>query len=65
LPVVGTVLTREYQGRALHVTVMADGFEYEGQLYKSLSAIAKAVTGSHWNGYLFFGLKVSARKETR
>jgi Protein of unknown function (DUF2924) len=39
------------------VTVRADGFEYESQTYKSLSAIAKAVTGSHWNGYVFFGLK--------
>jgi hypothetical protein len=57
LPIPGTVLTRTYRGRHVAVTVMADGtFEFEGQTYRSLSAIAKAVTGSHWNGYLFFGL---------
>jgi hypothetical protein len=57
LPIPGTVLTRTYRGQHVAVTVLSDGFQYEGQTYKSLSAIAKAVTGSHWNGYLFFGLK--------
>jgi hypothetical protein len=38
------------------VTVLADGFEYDGQVYASLSAVAKAVTGSHCSGYLFFRL---------
>jgi hypothetical protein len=38
------------------VKVLADGFEYERETYRSLSAVAKAVTGSHWNGLLFFGL---------
>jgi hypothetical protein len=57
LPIPGTVLTRAYRGRDVAVTVLADGtFEWEGQTYRSLSAIAKAVTGSHWNGYVFFGL---------
>ena len=57
LPIPGTVLTRTYKGKHVAVTVMADGtFDYAGQTYGSLSAIAKAVTGSHWNGYLFFGL---------
>src|SRR5207253_10134243 len=57
LPIPGTVLTRTYRGKHVAVTVLADGqFDYAGQTYKSLSAIAKAVTGSHWNGYLFFGL---------
>ena len=57
LPIPGTVLTRTYRGTHVAVTVMADGtFDYAGQTYRSLSAIAKAVTGSHWNGYLFFGL---------
>src|SRR5687767_12540661 len=51
LPIPGTVLTRTYRGRHVAVTVLADGtFEWEGQTYRSLSAIAKAVTGSHWNG---------------
>ena len=55
LPMPGTVLTREYKGTTVRVTVLEDGFEHEGELYRSLSAVAKAVTGSHWNGYLFFG----------
>ena len=62
LPMPGTVLARDYRGRAVRVTVLQDGrFEYEGEVYRSLSAIAAAVTGSHWNGYYFFGLK--GRKE--
>jgi hypothetical protein len=57
LPIPGTVLTRTYKGKHVAVTVMADGtFDYAGQTYRSLSAIAKVITGSHWNGYLFFGL---------
>jgi hypothetical protein len=56
LPMPGSVLTREYRGRSVAVTVLRNGFDWEGQVYKSLSAVAKAVTGSHWNGYLFFGL---------
>jgi len=43
----GTMLTRQYKGRMLHVMVLADGFEFEGQRYKSLTAVAKAVTGTH------------------
>ncbi len=61
LPMPGTVLTRPYKGRTLAVMVLEDGFEYEGRRYSSLTAIAKAVTGSHWNGMHFFGLK---RRET-
>ena len=56
LPMPGSVLTREYRGRSIAVTVLRNGFDWEGRVYKSLSAVAKAVTGSHWNGYLFFGL---------
>jgi Protein of unknown function (DUF2924) len=57
LPIPGTVLSRAYRGKHIAVTVLGDGtFEWEGQTYRSLSAIAKAVTGSHWNGYVFFGL---------
>lgn len=57
LPLPGNVLAREYKGRDIRVTVLEKGFEFEGEVYRSLSAIAKAVTGSHWNGYHFFGLK--------
>jgi hypothetical protein len=56
LPIPGTVLTKHYKGKHVAVTVLDDGFEHDGQTYKSLSAVAKAVTGSHWNGLLFFGL---------
>jgi hypothetical protein len=56
LPPPGTVLTRKYKGAALQVQVLPHGFEYEGTVYGSLSAVAKAITGSHCNGYLFFRL---------
>jgi hypothetical protein len=54
LPASGTVLTRRYKGEDLQVRVLADGFEYDGQTYGSLSAVARAITGSHCNGYHFF-----------
>jgi hypothetical protein len=57
LPMPGTVLTRQYKGRTIEVTVLANGVEWDGQVYRSLTAVAKAITGSHWNGRLFFGLK--------
>jgi len=57
LPIPGTVLTRQYKRKLIQVTVLPDGFDYDGTAYRSLSAVAKAVTGTNWNGYLFFGLK--------
>lgn len=56
-PLAGTRLLREYGGIEHVVTVLADGFEWEGRPYKSLSAIARAITGTRWNGWTFFGLK--------
>ncbi|MCC6910144.1 MAG: DUF2924 domain-containing protein [Phycisphaerales bacterium] len=56
LPMPGAWLTREYKGRMIRVRVLMRGFEYEGETYRSLSAIAKVVTGAHWNGNLFFGV---------
>lgn len=53
----GTMLKRDYKGRTVRVNVLAGGFEFEGQRYKSLTAVAKAVTGKHWNGFHFFGLR--------
>ena len=53
----GTNLKREYKGRTIRVKVLANGFECDGEKYKSLSAVAKAVTGKHWNGFHFFGLR--------
>jgi len=55
LPMAGTLLRRVYRGRTVVVKVLTDGFEYEGQRYGSLSAVARAATGTHWNGLLFFG----------
>jgi hypothetical protein len=57
LPAPGTAIVRRYKGRVLEVLVLPDGFEFEGQRYKSLSAVAKKITGSHVNGYRFFRLE--------
>jgi len=56
LPKHGDLLSRSYKGRAITVRVLESGFEYEGRRFRSLSAIARAVTGAHWNGLLFFGI---------
>jgi hypothetical protein len=56
-PVVGTQLIREWRGIEHKVTVLTDGFEWEGRRYKSLSAVARAITGTRWNGPMFFGLR--------
>ncbi len=55
LPPPGTLLVRSYKGVDHHVRILPNGFEHEGEVYRSLSAVAKAITGSHCNGYLFFG----------
>jgi len=57
----GTVIVRDYKGRTIAVTVLEEGFECDGKRYPSLTAVAKAVTGSHWNGHHFFGLKGNGR----
>lgn len=57
LPIAGTRLLREWQGVEHTVTVTDKGFEYLGQPYQSLSAIARRITGTRWNGWTFFGLK--------
>ena len=57
IPIAGTRLVREYQGVEYTVTVTVTGYEWQGRPYKSLSAIARAITGTRWNGLLFFGLK--------
>ena len=56
LPPPGTLLRRRYKGMVLQVQVQEDGFVFDGQRYPSLSAAAKAITGSHCNGFLFFRL---------
>jgi hypothetical protein len=54
LPPPGTILTRPYKGQLVQVQVLTDGFAYAGRVYTSLSAVAKAITGSHCNGFHFF-----------
>jgi hypothetical protein len=56
LPPPGTVITRLYKGAHLEVLVLRDGFSFAGTRYATLSAVAKAITGAHCNGYLFFRL---------
>ena len=56
LPIPGTVIAKEYKGVSLQIKVLESGFEYNSKVYKTLTAIAKEVTGAHWNGYLFFNL---------
>ena len=63
-PVVGTRLVREWDGVEQTVTVMRDGYDWQGRKFKSLSAVAKAITGTQWNGYRFFGLR-EARRDDR
>jgi hypothetical protein len=56
-PIAGTRLIREWQGVEYSVTVMQTGFDYQGRPYASLSAIARQITGTRWNGPAFFGLR--------
>jgi hypothetical protein len=65
----GTTLVRQWRGHAHTVVVCEDGFEYQGERYRSLTVIAERITGSHWSGPRFFGLTkrpgASAGAETR
>jgi hypothetical protein len=61
----GTRLMREWQGRTYDVLVLDDGFSWEGMRYRSLSAIARKITGTAWSGPLFFGLKQNRRTTRR
>ena len=56
LPTPGSAIVRQYKGRKHRVVVLEDGFEYEGDRYRTLTAVAKTITGSHINGYRFFRL---------
>jgi hypothetical protein len=64
LPPPGTILTRPYKGQLVQVQVLTEGFAYAGRVYTSLSAVARAITGSHCNGYLFFRNTLNHTKET-
>lgn len=60
----GTVLVREHGGTEHRVMVLEDGFAWNGQVHKSLSAVASAITGTKWNGHRFFGLDPAGRANT-
>lgn len=62
-PKAGSVLRREYKGKGIVVRVLPRGFEYDGEVYRSLTAIAQKVTGSHWNGMNFFGLPSAGKRK--
>lgn len=62
-PVVGTRLIREWDGIEHTVTILRDGFDWQGRKFKSLSAVARSITGVNWNGYRFFGLGEARRNE--
>lgn len=62
IPPVGTILRRAFGGEEHDVTVCPTGFEYRSAHFKTLSAIAKHIAGTPWNGYLFFGLEKRGRE---
>ncbi|HEY7156386.1 MAG TPA: DUF2924 domain-containing protein [Gemmataceae bacterium] len=65
LPPPGTILMRPYKGQIVQVQVLQNGFAYQGQVYPSLSAVAKVITGSHCNGFLFFRNALNNQQENR
>ncbi|MBI2844856.1 MAG: DUF2924 domain-containing protein [Armatimonadetes bacterium] len=64
-PVAGTRLVREWNGRQYEVTCVHGGYEYEGRLYRSLTAVTKAITGTHWNGRAFWGLQSNVTRRRK
>ena len=60
VPCAGSLLTRQFEDRTIVVKVLENGFEYQAQRYRSLSAVAREVTGTRWNGLRFFGLTGAA-----
>ena len=65
MPLPGTLLSRKWKGRTILVEVLAEGFRFENRHYSSLSAIAVAVTGTRWNGLVFFGLTGKGRAKRK
>ena len=63
LPPVGTVLRKEHGGEIHEVTVLSDGFAYRGAMFRSLSRVAREITGAAWNGLLWFGLTPRRRSK--
>lgn len=65
LPPVGTIIRREHAGEIHEIHVLHDGFDYEGRHYASLSTIAREVTGTSWNGFLWAGLTQRKKRSTQ
>jgi len=63
LPAPGTILKRTFRDQSLVVRVLKSGFQYEGAMYRSLSAVARRVSGTHWNGFSFFKLQGAAENK--
>jgi hypothetical protein len=63
MPIIGTRLIREWNGQPHEVTAVPGGFAYRGRRYRSLTAIAELITGTHWNGPAFFGVRGGMQKE--
>ena len=64
-PISGTRLVREWKGVEHTVTVLDDGYDYQGRPYKSLSAVARAIAGTRWNGWVFFGVRRAVTRKRR
>jgi len=62
LPMPGCLIVKEYKGKTIVVTVLDDGFEFDGRRFTSLSTIANEITGSRWNGFAFFGLTKEGKR---
>jgi hypothetical protein len=65
LPAPGSFLRREFKGQLVLVQVLASGFQYQDRIYRSLSAVARQATGTHWNGFAFFHLPTDSDRETK
>ena len=63
LPAPGTILRRTFRDQAITVHVLDNGFQYEGAVYRSLSAVARHISGTQWNGFSFFQLHGAARRK--
>ena len=61
LPIPGSLIVKKYKGRTYEVRVLEQGFQYNGMNYKTLTEIAREITGTHWNGFMFFGYKKGAK----
>jgi len=64
LPKIGTTISKKYKGKTINVRVLERGFEHDGRQFRSLSGVAKHITGSIWNGFLFFGLLRKGSKKS-